>query len=88
MVVNELNLEKPHTADFAGVLGNLKIERSCLVTTNSVDVNLYKSARNIQKVTVMPLAELNAADICNHHKMLITYEAFLSLYNRDRAAKK
>jgi len=87
VVVDELKFDKPKTRDFASVLRNLKIERSCLVTISSIDVNLYKSARNIPKVIVMPVAELNAGDICNHRKMLITHEAFLSLLNKDKASE-
>ncbi len=87
VVVDELKFDKPKTGDFASVLRNLKIERSCLVTISSIDVNLYKSARNIPKVIVMPVAELNAGDICNHRKMLITHEAFLSLLNKDKASE-
>ena len=87
VVVDELKFDKPKTGDFASVLRNLKIERSCLVTISSIDVNLYKSARNIPKVIIMPVAELNAGDICNHRKMLITHEAFLSLLNKDKASE-
>ena len=83
VVVDELKFDKPHTRDFVSVLGNLKINRSCLVTAGSVDDNLYKSARNVPKVAVMPVAELNAGDICNHQKMLFTKEAFLSFLVRD-----
>ncbi len=87
VVVDGLNFEKPHTGDFVSVLSNLKIERSCLVTISSVDVNLYKSAKNIPKVAVMPVAELNAGAICSHQKMLVTKEALLSLLNRDRTSE-
>ena len=83
VVVDGLNLQKPKTKDFVSILGNLGIERSCLITISGSDDNLYKSARNIPKVAVCPVAELNAADICNHSKMLFTKEAFLSLLNRD-----
>lgn len=85
VVVDGLTFERPKTKDFKGVLNNLKIERSCLVTINSADVNLYKSAKNIPKVAVMPVSELNAGDICNYRKMLFTKEAFLSVLNRDQA---
>ena len=85
VVVDGLNFEKPKTKDFIGVLNNLKIERSCLVTINSADVNLYKSAKNVPKVAVMPVSELNAGDICNYRKMLFTKEAFLSVLNKDQA---
>jgi len=84
VVVDKLNFEKPKTKDFVNVLNNLKIERSCLVATSSYDDNLYKSAKNVPKVAVMPTAELNAGDICSHRKMLITHEAFLSIMNRNQ----
>ncbi len=83
VVVDELNFEKPRTADFGGTLDNLKINRSCLVTISDYDENLYKSARNIPKIAVMPVAELNAGDICNYRKMLFTKEAFLTFLNRE-----
>ena len=87
VVVDGLNFEKPKTIDFIGVLNNLKIERSCLVTINSADVNLYKSAKNVPKVAVLPVSELNAGDICNYRKMLFTKEAFLSVLNRDQTSE-
>ena len=87
VVVDGLNFEKPKTKDFIGVLNNLKIERSCLVTINSADVNLYKSAKNVPKVAVMPVSELNAGDICNYRKMLFTKEAFLSVLSRDQTSE-
>jgi len=87
VVVDELNFEKPHTKDFVSILNNLKIGRSCLVAINEIDGNLYKSARNVPRVAVMPVAELNAGDVCNHNKVLFTKEAFLSILNRDKASK-
>jgi len=87
VVVDGLDFEKPRTKDFLSVLGNLKIERSCLVTINSIDVNLYKSARNIPKIAVMPVAELNASDICSHRKILFTKQAFLTLLNKDKVSE-
>jgi len=85
IVVDELKFDVPRTREFVKVLGNLKIDRGCLVATSGIDMNLYKSARNVPKVAVMPLAELNAADICRHRKMLFTKEAFLLLLENNRA---
>jgi large subunit ribosomal protein L4 len=87
VVVNELKFDKPKTSDFASVLGNLKIEHSCVVAISDYDGNLYKSARNIPRVVVMPVAELNAGDICNHRKMLFTKDAFLSLLKTDKVSE-
>lgn len=87
VVVDGLDFEKPHTGDFISMMSNLKIlsKDSCLVTISDFDDNLYRSAKNIPKVSVMPVAELNAGDICNHRKMLITKDAFLSLLSKDEA---
>ncbi|HUU18623.1 MAG TPA: 50S ribosomal protein L4 [Sedimentisphaerales bacterium] len=87
VVVDGLNFEKPKTKEFKGILNNLKIERSCLVTINTADLNLYRSAKNVPKVVVMPVSELNAGDICKYRKMLFTKEAFLSVLNRDKASE-
>ena len=83
VVIDELKFDAPKTQDFAAILTNLKIDRSCLVTTKEQDNNVYKSARNITKVSVIKVADLNAGDICNRQKMLITKEAFQSLINQD-----
>ncbi|HEW78550.1 MAG TPA: 50S ribosomal protein L4 [Phycisphaerales bacterium] len=89
VVVDELSFEKPRTRDFVSVLSNLKIlnKGSCLVAISSIDANLYKSARNVSRVALMPVADLNAGDICNHSKMLFTKEAFLSLLNKDERSE-
>jgi large subunit ribosomal protein L4 len=86
VVVDELSFEMPKTKDFANILVNLKISSkySCLVAIEQIDGNFYRSARNIPRVAVMPVAELNAGDICNHRKMLFTKKAFLSLLDRPR----
>lgn len=83
IVVEELKFEKPSTKGFAGVLKNLKIDRSCLVTINSTDDNIYKSIRNIPKVTILPVDDLNAGQICSHSKMLFTKDAILSFLSED-----
>lgn len=84
VVIEELSFEKPKTSDFAGVLSNLKIDRSCLVTTHSADDNLCKSAGNLPKVRVMPVSQLNAGDICRYSKMLFTKEALLAVLQKEQ----
>ena len=83
VVIDELGFEAPKTKDFVSILGNLKIDRSCLVTIESENENVYKSARNIPKVDIIQVDQLNAGDICNHRKMLITKEAFLKAIDRN-----
>jgi len=87
VVVDALNFERPKTKDFVSILNKLKIKRSCLVTIVSRDINIYKSARNVPKIAVMPVNELNAGEICSYRKILFTKEALLSVLNIDRAGE-
>jgi large subunit ribosomal protein L4 len=82
VVVEGLSFEKPRTKDFAAVLKNLKIDRSCLVAVPEYNENVYKSIRNVPKVDVLPVADLNAADIINHRRMLFTKDALTSFLDR------
>lgn len=85
IVVDELSFEAPKTGEFARILGNLAINRSCLVAIGQQDMNLYKSARNIPKVDVMVASDLNAGDICNKQKVLFTKEAFVALLDKKKS---
>jgi large subunit ribosomal protein L4 len=86
VVVDGLSFEKPRTKDFVAVLRNLKIDRSCLVAIPEYDENVYKSVRNVRKVDVLPVADLNAADIINHRRMLFTKDALTSFLDRKAGA--
>lgn len=79
VVVTDLNFDSPKTKDFSGVLSNLKIERSCLVAMAGDNRNTYLSLRNIPKINMMRVEQLNAGDICNHQKLLMTKDAFEQL---------
>jgi large subunit ribosomal protein L4 len=83
VVVDGLSFEKPRTKDFASVLKNLKIDRSCLVAVRDYDENVHKSARNVARVDVLPVADLNAAAIVNHKQMLFTKDAIVSFLDRS-----
>ncbi len=87
VVVDKLEFGAPRTKDFAGILNNLKINRSCLVTLPDFDENVYKSARNIRRLAVLPVSQLNAGDICNHRKMLFTKDALLSVLSKGKGSE-
>jgi large subunit ribosomal protein L4 len=82
VVVSDLALNQPKTKDFVKILGNLGIRRSCLVAIKALDANVYKSARNIPAVAVLPVTDLNAGQICGHDTMLFTKEALVSFLER------
>jgi large subunit ribosomal protein L4 len=82
VVVDGLAFDKPATRQFVEVLRNLKIDSSCLVATRQYDENVCLSARNVQRLTVMPVEELNAGQVCAYKKVLFTKEALVSFLDR------
>ena len=74
--VDQLSFAEPRTKEMAAVLAALRMAgQSTLVATAGYDMNVYKSARNIQGVTVTPVAELNALSVLQPRRMLVTKEA-------------
>lgn len=86
VVVDELAFAKPATKEMAGVLKALNLSGlSTLVTTAALDANVYKSARNIERVTISPVADLNALSILTPRKLLVTKAALDAI--KERSAK-
>lgn len=84
--VDQLSFAEPRTKEMAAVLGALKLSgHSTLVATVGYDVNVYKSARNIEKVTVSPVAELNALSVLQPRRMLVTKEALDAICRKAHA---
>jgi len=78
-VIDSLAIDAPKTKTFATILKNLKIDRSCIVATETQDMAVYKSLRNIPKVDSLEVSDLNAGVIFNHQKILFTRSAIESI---------
>ena len=77
-LIDELKMDVPKTKLMAAVLGALKLEGTLLIAVDAYDVNTYKSARNIEGVRILPVAELNAYEILRPKKLLMTKAALES----------
>jgi large subunit ribosomal protein L4 len=83
VVIDELAFQVPKTKEMAGVLRALKLEgTSTLVATAQHDPNVYKSARNIAKVSVSPVSDLNALAVLAPRRMLVTRAALDAIRQR------
>ncbi len=76
LVLDALPMESPQTREIAGLLKALDLQgKSALIATAENDTAVYKSARNIQRVEVSRVADLNALAILRPHRVLITRDA-------------
>lgn len=74
-IVRELAMPSPSTKAMAGVLRALGFERSVLVVTGAPDANVKASAGNLPKVSLLPAAYLNVADLLASQGLLMTVDA-------------
>jgi len=82
-VIDKLEFAEPKTRDMAGILQHLGCtSESLLIATAGHAPNVYKSARNIERVSVAPIAELNALSVLSARRLLITTEALDVLKER------
>jgi large subunit ribosomal protein L4 len=77
LVIDDLAFAEPKTKEMASILRHLDCRpgESLLVTTAGYNANVYRSARNIQGVSVSPAAEINALGILSSRRVLVTKAA-------------
>ena len=86
-LVDKLEFAEPKTKDMVGILQHLDCRgESLLIATTGNSVNVYKSARNIAGVSVMPAEELNALSVLTARRLLITPEALDQIKAKSSAA--
>ncbi|GLI36081.1 50S ribosomal protein L4 [Desulforhabdus amnigena] len=72
-VLDQLQLERIKTKDFAAILDRFQL-RKTLVVIAQPDDTVERSARNIPNVKVLRSEGLNVYDLLNYHNVLLTQE--------------
>jgi large subunit ribosomal protein L4 len=76
VLVDKLEFAEPKTRDMAAILKTLGcVGETVLVATSEYNQNIYKSARNIAKVSVAPAGDLNALSVLSAKRLLMTTAA-------------
>ena len=87
-VIDDLAFDEPKTKDMVSVLNHLEWDGSTLlVTTAGYDRNVFRSARNIEGVSVAPAAQINALDVLSSRRLLITKAALDALIESAKSAR-
>ncbi|MDT7963963.1 50S ribosomal protein L4 [Clostridium perfringens] len=74
VVLEDLTFEAPKTKEAVKMLNAFEAKKTLIITAE-VNENIYKSARNIEGVTVMPVNNINVYDLLNCKTLMITKEA-------------
>lgn len=74
-VLEAWNLAEPKTRKMVEVLSALGVDSSALIITPEPEVNVIKSARNLDRIKTVPVNSLSVLDILSHKMLLITEAA-------------
>ncbi len=74
IVLDSLNFEAPKTKNVVEMLKALEANKALIITAESNEV-VYKSARNIQGISVIPANNINVYDLLKYEKLIITKDA-------------
>ena len=75
VVLDELRLSEAKTKQMAQALKALQVESSALLVGNEVNDDVVRAARNIPRIRTLPVSLLNAVDLLNANKVVMTVDA-------------
>ena len=78
--ITDLGMETPRTRDMITLLGAIGIDRTCLLALDGGNRNAALSARNVENLDTIRVAQLNAFELLNHRYLVIdraSLESFL-----------
>ena len=75
-IVDGFKFDEPKTKRFASLLSAIKVDKGCVFAINGLDPDLYRSGRNIPRIEIMNVADLNAFAILSRPKLIFTRAAF------------
>ncbi len=81
VIINEVKLKEPKTKLFKAVIDSLGIKEneSAIFILKEIDNNIKLASRNIPKLSVKAVNNLNAFDILSHKKLIIQQKALKNL---------
>jgi len=73
LVVEDFDLQAPKTKEIVDFKNNLKInDKKLLLVLSNENKNIYLSARNLKKLKVLTVSQLNTYDVLNSETMVLT----------------
>jgi len=102
VVIDDFALAAPKTKEVFGLLKALKVgkktteggekdvtlaDTTVLIGTNGIDQSMYRSARNIKGVKVLPVAEFNCYTVLRLKRLLVTRAALEAFIKPPAAAE-
>jgi large subunit ribosomal protein L4 len=75
IVLDNLELDAPKTKEIVKILAALNSDKKTLIITAESNENIYKSARNIEGIAIIPVNNINVYDLLKYNNLVITKDA-------------
>lgn len=76
VVVEDFSFDKPKTKEFVSMMNALKLSgKKILLLTGKNETNVYKSGKNINKVSIMEASKASTYDILNNQILVLQHTA-------------
>ena len=79
VVVDKLQFEEIKTKQMVNALANLKVEGKTLVVLPEKNLNVQKSAKNIENVKATLINTINVYDLLKYNKLILTVDSVKGL---------
>ncbi len=76
VIISRIEASEPKTKPFAGLAKTFGVDRVSLIVLDEYLEPVVRSLRNLADFTLRRADELNALDVLNAHKVLVTKDAF------------
>ncbi|MHC4597690.1 MAG: 50S ribosomal protein L4 [Planctomycetota bacterium] len=85
--IEAFELEPAKTKVVARILANMGVDNNLLIGTEERDPVMWRCARNIPRVQVLPVDQVNAFHLLRHRRVLLTPSSFERLLGRVKTAR-
>ncbi|HEV3119244.1 MAG TPA: 50S ribosomal protein L4 [Gemmataceae bacterium] len=86
VIIDDLSINEIRTKQVADILKALKLKgTTCLIGTAGLDDKVYRSARNIRGIEVLPATQFNAYTVLKQKRLLLTRAALDELRKNGQA---
>ena len=82
IIVKEIAAQEPKTKPFGKLAQTFGVEKLSVIVLEALHEPIVKSLRNLAKFSLRRADDLNAFDVLNAHKILVTKQAFAKIQER------
>ena len=79
VVIDSLAVKEGKTKEMVAFQKALKLDKTCVVVMDNDDINVIRAARNIEKLSTLPVQQISTYEVVSNAKVVLTKAAVQKL---------